>query len=212
MPPLPQPIGTIASTTASLPLVIFDARAATEWVATKAAATKAQFTGHPAEVMRGLSKGEDTAAIDVGASASFAFELEGKSGQIDAYRIGAVLALVAPPRAFWTDHAEEVDAMFAAILADPHDPHADDATEQGELELASGKLFAMNLWHHKVGAARDLAATVPPGGALAHGDGYHANAGLLVDLAPGTYTLARREVVAPWDDTRALVAMYLIPG
>jgi len=203
---LPQPFGTIASTTASLPLVIFDARTATDWIATKPAATKAQFTGHPAEVMRGLSKGEDVAPIDVGASNGFAFELEGKSGKIDAYRVAGGVALVAPPRAFWADHDEEVDTMFDAILGDQ-----EDAAEQGELELASGKLFAMYLWHHKVGGARDLATTVPPGGALAHGDGYHANAGLIIDLAPGTYTLSRREVVAPWDDTRALVAMYLLP-
>jgi hypothetical protein len=203
----PQPLGTIASTTASLPLVIFDARSATDWIATKPAATKAQFTGHPAEVVRGLSKGEDVAPIDVGASTGFAFELEGKSGKIDAYRAaGGALALVAPPRAFWTDHDVDVDVMFDAILGDQ-----DDAMEQGELELASGRLFAMCLWHHKVGGARDLATTVPAGGAMPHGDGYHPNAGLIIDLAPGAYTLARREITAPWDDTRALVAMYLIP-
>jgi hypothetical protein len=92
-----QPIGSIASLNASLTIAIFDARAATEWIPTKPAATKAQFTGHPAEIMRGLGKGEDVTAIDVGASSGFAFELEGKSGRIDAYRLDdGTLALVAP--------------------------------------------------------------------------------------------------------------------
>jgi hypothetical protein len=90
-------------------------------VPTRPAATKAQFTGHPAEIMRGLAKGEEHAAIDVGASSGFAFELEGKSGRIEAYRLddGSV-ALVAPPRAWWRehhgDHAGEIDALFAEVL------------------------------------------------------------------------------------------------
>src|SRR4051794_30963322 len=100
-----MPIGTLVSTTASLTLVVFDAAAAADWVPTKAAATKAQFTGHPAEVMRGLAKGDEVAAVDVGASGGFAFELEGKSGRIEVYRIEGGLALVAPPRAWWIDRA-----------------------------------------------------------------------------------------------------------
>ena len=84
-----EPIGSITSQTASLTVVVFDASSAADWVPTKAAATKAQFTGHPAEVMRGLAKGEEAAAIDVGASAGFAFELEGTSGKLDAYRAAA---------------------------------------------------------------------------------------------------------------------------
>ena len=191
-----KPIGTIASLNASLTIAVFDARTATEWVPTKPAATKAQFSGHPAEIMRGLSKGEEVTAIDVGASSGYAFELEGKSGRLDAYRLDNGIALVAPPRAWWIDpanhgdHAAEVEALFADALGKSC---LDDATEVGQLELDSGKLAVVYLWLKKVGSARDLAATVPSGGALAFGDGYgEGNGGLIVDLEPGNYLLLRR--------------------
>lgn len=207
------PIGTIASVNASLTVVVFDAASATDWVPTKPAATKAQFTGHPAEVMRGLGKGEEVAAIDVGASGGYAFELEGKSGQIEVQRLeDGTLALLAPPRSWWLDpdrhggHAAEVDALFAEVTGS-----VDDATEVGPLELPSGKLAAVYLWHKKVGSARDLAATVPSGGALAFGDGYgDGNNGLIVDVPPGAYVLSRHEVAAPWDEDQALVAMFVV--
>ncbi len=210
-----QPIGSIASQNASLTIAVFDARTATEWVATKPAATKAQFTGHPAEIMRGLGKGEEVTAIDVGASSGFAFELEGKSGRLDAYRLDAgTLALVAPPRAWWRDpahhggQADEVDALFAEVVGAGG---VDEATEVGQLELPSGKLAAIYMWLKNVGAARDLASTVSIGGVLAFDDGYgEANGGLIVDLGPGRYLLLRREVAAPWDEDQSLVAMYLV--
>ena len=210
-----QPIGSIASLNASLTIAVFDARTATEWVPTKPAATKAQFTGHPAEVMRGLGKGEEITSIDVGASSGYAVELEGKSGRIDAYRLDdGTLALIAPPRAWWIDpahhgdHADEIDALFADVVAAGG---ADEATEVGQLELPSGKLAAVYLWLKKVGAARDLAATVPDGGALAFGDGYgEGNGGLIVDVGPGRFRLLRHEVAAPWDADQSLVAMYLV--
>lgn len=210
---LQPPIGTIASLNASLTLAIFDAQSATDWVPTKPAATKAQFTGHPAEIMRGLAKGEELTAIDVGSSSGVAFELEGKSGKLDAYRLDdGTLALVAPSHAWWIDpahhgaHAAEVDALFAEVLSG-----VSDATEVGELELTSGKLAAVYLWLKKVGAARDLAATVPSGGALSFGDGYGENhGGLVVDLGPGRYQLLRHEIAAPWDADQSLVAMYLV--
>ena len=205
-----QSIGTIASVNASLTIAVFDARSATDWIPTKPAATKAQFTGTPAEIMRGLSKGEEVTAIDVGASSGFAFELEGTSGRIDVHRIDdATLVLLAPPRAWWlenhADHASDVDALFSDVLGG-----ADDATEAGELELASGKLLAVYMWLKKVGAARDLAATVSAGGALSFGDGYGENGGLIVDLGPGSYTMSRGEVSAPWDGDLSVVAMYLV--
>ncbi|HEX7704232.1 MAG TPA: hypothetical protein VF403_25995 [Kofleriaceae bacterium] len=207
---MPTPIGSIASQTASLTIAVFDAAAAAEWVPTKPAATKAQFTGHPAEVMRGLAKGEEVAAVDVGASSGFAFELEGKSGRIDAYRTDAALVLVAPPRAWWiehhADHAEAIDTLFDKLLGD-----VDDANEVGELELTSGKLVAVYMWLKKVGAARELATTVPSGGAIEFGDGYgEGNGGLIVDLGPGRYRLARHEIAAPWDEAQLLVAMYVV--
>jgi hypothetical protein len=212
---LPPPIGSIASLNASLTIVLFDARTATDWVPTKPAATKAQFTGHPAEIMRGLSKGEELCAVDIGASGGFAFELEGTSGRLEAYRLAeGTLALVAPPRAWWVDpanhgdHAAEIDALFEQALGTAG---VDDATEVGTLELTSGKLAAVYLWMKKVGAARDLAATVPSGGALAFGDGYgDGNSGLIVDLGPGSYQLRRGEIAAPWDADRSLVVMYLV--
>lgn len=219
MPHPPRaPIGSLASQNASLTVVVFDARSATDWVPTKPAATKAQFTGHPAEVMRGLGKGEEVAAIDVGASGGYAFELEGASGRLDAYRLDdGTLVLAAPPRAWWleaarhADRTSEVDALFAELLATP-DVEDGDATPVGELELTSGQLAVVYLWHKKVGAARELAATVPPGGALAFGDGYgESTGGLIVDLPPGTYQLLRGELTAPWDEDQALVAMYLVP-
>ncbi len=207
----PQPIGTIVSLNASLTVAVFDASTATEWVPTKPAATKAQFTGHPAEIMRGLSKGEDFTSVDVGASSGYAFELEGKSGRIDAYRMANGLALVAPPRAWWLeqhpDHADAIDALFTQVIA----AAAADAADVGELELPSGKLAAVYLWLKKVGAARELAATMPGGGAVAFGDGYgEGNGGLIVDVGAGTYLVSRHEVAAPWDDGQALIAMYIV--
>jgi len=212
---LPPPIGTIASLNASLTIAVFDAQSANDWIPTKPAATKAQFSGHPAEIMRGLSKGEEIVAIDVGASSGYAFELEGKSGRLDVYRLDVgTLALVAPPRAWWIDpahhgdHAEEVDALFVDVIGAAG---VSEATEVGELELASGKLAAVYMWLKKVGAARDLAATVSSGGALAFGDGYgDGDGGLIVDLGPGRYQLLRHEVAAPWDADQSLVAMYLV--
>ncbi len=202
------PIGSIASLNASLTVAVFDARSATDWVPTKPAATKAQFTGHPAEIMRGLAKGEELTAVDVGASSGFAFELEGKSGKLDAHRLAdGTLVLVAPPRAWW--QAAEADALFDELLAQGG---VDAATELGELELASGKLAVVYLWLKKVGAARDLAATVPSGGSVEFGDGYgDGNGGLIIDLPPGRYRLLRNEIAAPWDADLALVAMYLAP-
>ena len=133
----PQPFASIASVNASLTIVVFDAQSATEWIPTKPAATKAQFTGHPAEIMRGLSKGEDHAAIDIGTSSGYAFELEGRSGRIDAYRLDdGTLALVAPPRAWWidashnADHIAEVDALFTRALGVDA---VNDASDVGEL-------------------------------------------------------------------------------
>ena len=212
-----QPFASIASVNASLTIVVFDAQSATEWIPTKPAATKAQFTGHPAEIMRGLSKGEDHAAIDIGTSSGYAFELEGKSGRIDAYRLDdGTLALVAPPRAWWIDASHNadriaaVDALFAGALGVDA---VNDASEVGELELTSGKLAAVYLWHKKVGAARELATTVPAGGAMSFGDGYgDGNGGLVVDLGAGRHRLLRGEVAAPWDATRSLIAMYIVPA
>ncbi len=212
---MPTPIATIASQTASLTIAVFDASTAGAWVPTKAAATKAQFTGHPADIMRGLGKGEELTAIDVGASAGFAFELEGKSGRIEVYRVdAATVALVAPPRAWWNDaanhgaHANEIEALFVdALEADGPDA----ATELGELELSSGKLAAVYMWHKKVGAARELAAAVSSGGALAFGDGYgEREGGVVVDLGPGKHRLLKRELDAPWDDGPSLVVMYFV--
>jgi hypothetical protein len=205
-------IGSLTSANASLIIVVFDAQSATDWVPTKPAATKAQFTGHPAEVMRGLAKGAEATAIDVGASGGFAFELEGKSGRTEVYRVDdRTLALVAPPREWWLanhkDHAAELDALFAELLG----ADVGRGSEIGELELASGKLAAVYLWHKKVGAARDLAATVPAGGALPFGDGYgESTSGLIIDAGPGRYVLQRHEVAAPWDDDQNLVMMTFV--
>ncbi len=210
-----HPIGSIASHNASLTVAVFDARTATEWVLSKPAATKAQFTGHPAEIMRGLGRGDEVTAIDVGASAGYAFELEGKSGQLEAYRLAdGTLALVAPPRAWWleaahhADRAAEVDTLFAEVVG------ADGVAEAalvGELELVSGKLAAVYLWLKNVGAARDLALTVPSGGALPFGDGYGSGSGgLIIDLGVGQYRLLRHEARAPWAADQPLVAMYLV--
>jgi hypothetical protein len=209
------PIGSIASQNASLTIALFDALTATEWVPTKPAATKAQFTGHPAEIMRGLSKGEEFTAIDVGASSGYAFELEGKSGRLDAYRLDdGTLVLVAPPRAWWIDpanhgdHAEDVDALFAEVISVGA---VDEATEVGRLELPSGKLAAVYIWLKRVGVARDLAATVPSGAAVAFGDGYdEGNGGLIVDVPPGRYRLLHGNVAARWDEDQSLVAVYLV--
>lgn len=183
-------LGTITSPTASLILVLIDAAAAPSWVPTKPAANKAQFTGHPAEVMRGLATGDDVTPIDVGPNGGFAFELEGKSGRIDVVRTPAApLVLVAPPRAWWAEHHGEhdLDALFTTALA-AHD----EATEVGELELTSGQLLAAYLWLEAIGS---------PG-----------ERGLIVELGAGRYRLARHETPAPWDDEQVLVTMFLLPA
>jgi hypothetical protein len=109
--------------------------------------------------MRGLSKGEEVTAVDVGASSGYAFEREGTSGRLEAYRLAdGTLALVAPPHAWWIDpehhggHAGEVDALFAEVIGAGG---VAEATEVGELDLTSGKLAVVYLWLKKVGAARD---------------------------------------------------------
>jgi hypothetical protein len=208
-----QVVGSIASLNASLIIAVFDAQNATEWVHTKPAATKAQFSGHPAEILRGLAKGEDATAIDVGPSSGYAFELEGASGRIEVYRLANnTLAFLAPPRAWWiekhADHASDIEALFADALSGD----LDDATEVGPIELSSGKLAAVYAWHKKVGSARDLAATMPSGGAVAFGDGYGEGGGLIVDVGAGAFVLSRREIAAPWDSELALVAMYVSRG
>ena len=199
-----QLLATIMSQTASLTVVVFDAAQATAWVPTKAAATKAQFTGHPAEILRLLGKGEDVAELDVGASHAFAFELEGKSGKLEIYRLSeTTIAMVAPPRAWWTDDASADELFETALAADA----ADEADEIGKLELESGKLAAVYMWHKKVGAARELAGTLAANDAVAYGDGYgHAENGAVVDVGPGTYQLAKREL---GDAEKPLVVMYL---
>jgi hypothetical protein len=198
------PLATIASQTASLTVAVFDASTANAWVPTKAAATKAQFTGHPADVMRGLGKGEELTAIDVGASAGFAFELEGKSGRIEIYRVDdATIALVAPPRSSWSG---DVESLFADALSTDG---PDDATELGELEVPSGRLAIVYIWHKKIAAARELA--VPSGGALAFGDGYgEGEGGAVVDVGAGSYQLRKRELDAA--DGATLVVMYVRRG
>jgi hypothetical protein len=198
-----EPLAIISSQTASLTIAVFDAATATAWVHTKAAATKAQFTGHPAEVMRGLGTGDDVAPIDVGASNGFAFELEGSSGKLAVYRIDErTLALVAPPRAWWDD--PRADGLFAEAL---RRDALDAADEVGELESTSGRLAAVYIWHHKVGLALGL---VPPaGGATTFGDGYGEDSGVVVDIGAGMHRLLKRELAAAWDDTRALTVMYL---
>ena len=201
------PIATIASQTASLTVAVFDASTATAWVPTKGAAHKAQFTGHPAEIMRGLAKGEEAVGFDVGASPAFAFELEGKSGHIEVYRIDdATLALVAPPRAQWSGDA---DALFEDALRGPDE----DATDIGSIDLASGKLAAIYMWHKKFGAAAELATKVGDGGAVTFGDGYgDGEGGVVIDAGIGTHALKKRELVAPWDEDQTLVVMYVVRG
>ena len=106
------------------------------------------------------------------------------------------------------DHASEIDALFADALAAVG---AGDATEVGELELPSGKLAAVYMWHKKVGAARELATTVPSGGAVAFGDGYvDGDCGVVVDVGQGSHRLLKRELVAPWDAALALTVMYFV--
>ncbi len=201
-----EPLAVISSQTASLTVAVFDASTAKDWVHTKAAATKAQFTGHPAEIMRGLGKGEDVAPIDVGASNGFAFELEGTSGKIGLYRIDdRTLALVAPPRAAWpAANAAEVDALFAEALTTAA---IDEAAEVGELELTSGRLAAVYIWNHKVGMAQGL---VPDGGAVTFGDGYGEDSGFVVEAGAGAHRMLKRELTAPWDDALALTVMYVV--
>ncbi len=183
-----DPLAIISSQTASLTVAVFDASTATDWVHTKAAATKAQFTGHPAEIMRGLGKGEDVAPVDIGASNGFAFELEGASGKIAIYRIDdRTIALVAPP------DAVVAEALTADGIAE--------AVEVGELEVTSGRLAAVYIWHKKVGAAQ--ATIVAPSGATTFGDGYgEGDGGAVIEVGSGTHRLYKREL----DE---LVVMYI---
>jgi len=176
-----DPLATVSSRTASLTVAIFDASTRDAWVHSKAAENKAQFTGHPAEIMRGLGKGEDLVAVDVGASAGYAFELEGQSGKLEVYEVDGGFALVAPPRAWWAehhaDHADENAALFDDL------EHVD-GEELGELELSSGKLAIVYLWDTNV-----------PDNAT------------VIDASTGTYQLRKRTIDAPWG--ASLVVMYV---
>jgi hypothetical protein len=187
------PLATLSSATASLTVAVFDARSADAWVPTKAAENKAQFTGHPAQILRGLGKGEELTPIDVGPSTGVAFELEGTSGRLDAYRIENGIALVAPARSWW---AADVDAMFTELLG-----AADDASELGEIELDSGRLAVVYMWLAQVKQAKELA--VPAGGAASFGEN---NGGLVIDLEPGRYRVLRHEL----GDDPPLVAMFFL--
>lgn len=198
-PDVTQLLGSINSLNASLTVAVFDARSADAWVPTKSAENKAQFTGHPAEILRGLAKGEDVTPIDVGPSSGVAFELEGVSGQLDAYRIADGIALVGPARAWWRDDA---DARFAELLG-----AVEDATELAEIEIESGRVTVVYLWLRRVGLAKEL--EVPSGGAASFSDADGTmTGGLVIDLAAGRYSVRRHELAAP--DGRVLVAMFFV--
>lgn len=184
---------TLSSATASLTVAAFDARSADAWVQTKPAENKAQFTGHPAEILRGLSKGDELTPIDVGSSTGVAFELEGTSGRLDAYRIENGIALVAPARSWWSD---DVDARFTELLG-----AADDASELGEIEIESGRLAIVYMWLAQVKQAKELA--VPAGGATSFGEN---NGGVVIDVEPGHYRVLRHEL----GDDPPLVAMFFL--
>jgi hypothetical protein len=177
-----DPIATVSSQTASLTVAIFDAATRSAWVHSKAAENKAQFTGHPAEIMRGLGKGEDIVAVDVGASAGFAFELEGQSGKLEIYEVDGGFALAAPPRAWWAEHHSDHTTENAALFDDIDNVDGEDL---GELELASGKLAIAYLWDKNV-----------PDNAI------------VIDASPGAYQLKKRTIEAPWG--ASLVVMYVV--
>ncbi len=208
----PPRIGSIASTNTSLIVAVFDASTASAWEPTSAVPeTKAQFTGHPAQILRGLGQGAELTEVDVGASTGFAFELEARTGTLEVYRDGDTLMLVAPPRVWWHEpanhgaHADEVAALFDEVVSARG---ASDATAHGGVELPSGKLAIVYIWLRTIGTAQELANRIPSGGAMPVGD---ARGGLVVDVPPGRYQLRRREVAAPWADDQALFAAYLVP-
>lgn len=194
-------LAAIASRTQSLTVAAFDAAAAGAWVPTRPAANKAQFTGHPAEVLRGLGTGAELCAIDVGPAAGVAFELEGASGRLEVHRVDAeTLVLVAPPPGWWQARGEDAAALFAELLA----PGAHEAADElGALELGSDALAIVYVWHPGVAAAAGLAAGLAAGGVARLAE----DAGVVVAVGAGRYRVARREVAGASD--AALVAMYL---
>jgi hypothetical protein len=143
-------IATITSKTSSLTVAVFDASALPAWVPSKAAANKAQFTGHPSEILRGLSKGDDSTPIDVGAASGLAFELEGKSGQIEVHRVDErTIALVGPP------------GIDAAELGDP------DLEDDGiEIDVPSGQLAVIYIWIESTKSLGDAGAIIDIGAGM----------------------------------------------
>ncbi|HEY0255769.1 MAG TPA: hypothetical protein VGC41_29780, partial [Kofleriaceae bacterium] len=139
---------------------------------------------HPAEIMRGLGKGEDIVAVDVGASAGFAFELEGESGKLEVYEVDGGFALVAPPRAWWAEHHADHEDENAALFDDIENV---DGELLGELDLTSGQLAIVYLWDHNV-----------------------AENATVIDARAGMYQLKKRTIEAPWGTS--LVVMYVTVG
>lgn len=214
MPRKPRPVGQIASVNGSLTFALLDADATAAWEATDpATSARGQFSGHPRKIMDAISQGEAAASLTVGGATAIALELEGMTGVCDVYRLADDrLAFVEPPREWFDDpdnygsQKEDVSDLFDELLADEL---PDDASSVGTLEVTSGKLAAVYMWHLNVPSAKAAAAKLPDGVASAAVKDRNGESGFVATLPPGTYRVHVASVAT--DDLEA-VAAYVVPA
>lgn len=193
-----QAIGTIRSVNASLTIALLDASFAAAWEpADPAAAKKGELTGHPEQIMAGIRRGDAATRLDVGQGKGVAFDLEGGCGALDVYRVAEDKLVLVEPGHDWFadpdnhgDQADAIEALFSTILAGDV---PEDAEELATLDVPSGTLAAMYMWHQDVRAAKTAAERLAPGLAAAVPDA-NGPTGLVAAMRPGTYRVLRASV------------------
>ncbi|MDB4942773.1 MAG: hypothetical protein JWP97_2307 [Labilithrix sp.] len=213
MPRKLRPAGQIASPNGSLTFALLDADATTAWEHTDPRTSgKNEFTGHPRKIMEAIQHGQQAASLRIGKLTAVALELEGMTGVCDVYRLADDrLAFVEPPRDWFEDpdnhggRPEDIAALFEELLADELPV---DAEPVGTIDVPSGKLAAVYMWHRDVSAAKTAADQLADG-AVARVKDRNGDSGIVATLPPGKYLVHVASVAG--DDLEA-VAAYVSPA